>query len=104
MPRKIVFTMVLYLINPQVSLGKVCVYRRGEEKVRGKKTEINIDRCTLHISPFDSHKCSKYHLPMILGSEFEVQRFKYSIYPLYASWSPYTAKGNVQFMNPINLS
>ena len=80
----------------------MCVYRRGKERVEVKKTEIKIDWCTL--SPFDSYKCCKYHLPIILGSEFEVQSFKYSIYPLYASWSPYTAKGNVEFMNPISLS
>ena len=71
--------------------------RLGERRLRLILTGV-------HISPFDSYKCSKYHLPMILGSEFEVQSFKYSIYPLYASWSPYIAKGNVQFMNPINLS
>lgn len=69
----------------------------GERRLRLKFTDV-------HISPFDSCKCCKNHLPIILWSEFEVQSFKYRIYPLNASWIPYTAKGNVQFMNPISLS
>ena len=75
----------------------------GGKKGLGER-RLRLNLTGVHISPFDSYKCCKYHLPIILGSEFEVQSFKYSIYPLYASWSPYTAKGNVQFMNPISLS
>ena len=75
MPRKIVFTMVLYLINPQVSLGKkVCVCIGGGKKRLGER-RLRLTLTGVHISPFDSYKCSKYHLPMILGSEFEVQSF-----------------------------
>ena len=74
----------------------------GEKGLRERRLRLKFTG--VHISPFDSYKCCKYHLPIILGSEFEVQSFKYRIYPLYASWSPYTAKGNVQFMNPISLS
>ena len=34
-------------LSPQVRLGrKVCVYRRGGERVGGKETEIKIHRCT----------------------------------------------------------
>ena len=53
----------------------------GERRLRLKFTAV-------HISPFGSYKCCKYHLQIILGSEFEVQSFKYRIYPLYASWNP----------------
>ena len=57
----------------------------GGEKGLGERRLI-LKFTGVHISPFDSYKCCKYHLPIILGShEFEVQSFKYSIYPLYAS-------------------
>ena len=74
----------------------------GEKGLRERRLRLKFTG--VHISPFDLYKCCKYHLPIVLGSEFEVQSFKYRIYPLYASWSPYTAKGNVQFLNPISLS
>lgn len=95
--------LLLNLTEPTSQVGEesVCV-QEGGRKGWGKDDRLKLTG--VHISPFDSYKCCKYHLPIILGSEFEVQSFKYRIYPLYASWSPYTAKGNVQFMNPISLS
>ena len=41
MPRKILFTMVLYLINPQVRPGKqVCVYRGGKKGLGERRLRL----------------------------------------------------------------
>ena len=71
----------------------------GEGKKGSGKRRLRLTLTGVHISLFDSYKCFKYHLTISLGSEFEVQSFKYSTYR-----SPYPVKGNVQFMNPISLS
>ena len=44
----------------------------GGKKGLGER-RLRLNLTGVHISPFDSYKCCKYHLPIILGSEFEVQ-------------------------------
>ena len=61
----------------------MCVQEGGKKGLGERRLRLTLTG--VHISPFDSYRCCKYHLPIILGSEFEVKSFKYSIYPLYAS-------------------